>query len=93
MGPDLLTRAPSPAQATHGDKDRFNGADLWSGARDMLRKCGRRPAERVHRSNIRSQDPRSPDETRSSRTTIIKRGKEETGKGYKEESMDLTKKI
>lgn len=59
----------------------------------MLRKCGRRPAERVHRSNIRSQDPRSPDETRSSRTTIIKRGKEETGKGYKEESMDLTKKI
>ena len=31
MGPDLLTPASTPAQATHGDKTRFKGADMRTG--------------------------------------------------------------
>ena len=58
MGPDLLTSASTPAQVTHGDKARFNGADLRSGAKAMLRKWGKRAADRFHRFYISSQDPK-----------------------------------
>ena len=49
MGPDLLTPASTPAQATHGDKARFKGADMRSGARTMLRKWRKRASDRFNR--------------------------------------------
>ena len=58
MGPDLLTSASTPAQVTHGDKARFTGADLRSGAKALLRKWGKRAADRFHRFYISSQDPK-----------------------------------
>ena len=52
MGPDLLTPASTPAQATHGDKARFKGADVRSGVRAMLTKWEKRAADRFHRFYI-----------------------------------------
>ena len=52
MGPDLLTPASIPAQATHGDKARFKAADVRSGARAMLRKWEKRGADTFHRFYI-----------------------------------------
>lgn len=91
MGPDLLTSASTPAQVTHGDKARFNGADLRSGAKAMLRKWGKRAADRFHRFYISFQNPKCLQDTKSSRRLITKSWKEEMGKGYKEESMDQRK--
>ena len=91
MGPDLLTSASTPAQITHGDKASFNGAE--SGAKVMLKKWGKRAADRFHRFYISSQDPKCLWESKSSRRIIIKRWKEEMGKVYKKESMYLKNKI
>ena len=88
MGPDLLTPSSSPAQATHGDKARLKGADVRSGDTAMIRKWGKRATERFHRFYISSQVPKCLQETRSCRTIIRKKWKEEKGKGYKEESID-----
>ena len=65
VGRDLLTTASTPAQATHGDKARFKDADLSSGARAMLRKWGKRAADRFLRFYISSQIPKCLQETRS----------------------------
>ena len=92
MCPDLLTPASTPVQATHGDKARFKGADMRSGARAMLRKWGKRAADRFHRFYISFQNPKCLQETKSSRRLITKSWKEEMGKGYKEESMDQRKR-
>ena len=81
MGPDLLTPASTPVQATHGDKARFNGADLRSGAKMMLREWGKRAADRFHRFYISSKNPKCLQQIRSSRRIITKRWKEQTGKG------------
>ena len=91
VGPDLLTTASTPAQATHGDKARFKGVDVRSGARAMLRKWGKRAADRFHRLYISFQNPKCLQDTKSSRRLITKSWKEEMGKGYKEESMDQRK--
>ena len=56
------------------------------------REWGKRAADRFHRFYISSQDPKCLQETRSSRMIIIKKWKEEMGKGYKEESMDQRKR-
>ena len=56
----------------------------------MIRKWGKRATERFHRFYISSQVPKCQ-ETRSCRTIMRKKkkkGKEEKGKGYKEESID-----
>ena len=70
MCPDLLTPASTPVQATHGDKARFKGADMRSGARAMLRKWGKRAADRFHRFYISFQNPKCLQETKSSRRLI-----------------------
>ena len=56
-GSRLLTPASTPSQPTHGEKARFKGADMRSGARTMLRKWRKRAADRYHRFYIRSQEP------------------------------------
>ena len=65
---------------------------MRSGARAMLRKWGKRAADRFHRFYISFQNPKCLQETKSSRRLITKIWKEEMGKGYKEESMDQRKR-
>ena len=61
---------------------------MWSGARALLTKWGKRAADRFH---ISFQNPKCLQETKSSTRLITKSWKEEMGKGYKEESMDQRK--
>ena len=94
VGPDLLTTAStdyslnSCSGHSAGDKARFEGVDVWSGARALLTKWGKRAADRFH---ISFQNPKCLQETKSSTRLITKSWKEEMGKGYKEESMDQRK--